>query len=370
MQKEIYNQIDTPALLLDYDLTLSNIRHIQQMANKRGVKLRPHIKTHKMPFFAKIQCKEGATGIACAKVGEAEVMAKNGIKDIFIANEIVGELKYERIKKLNKKINISIGVDNKFQIDQIDKVFKNEEKPLKVLIEYEVGENRSGIITDEQLVDLVKYIRTKNTVSLIGIFSHEGNTYKSETLTKAKEEAELSYKRTIRAANIIKDNGVDISVISVGATPSFMAGAFVEGITEYRIGTYIFFDLGQANAINNFSYCSATILTSVISKPNEERIVLDAGAKGLVAQNRKGGICSTGGFGVVKGYNNVLINGLFDEHGLIINKKFSKNVNVGDKLEIIPSHICPTVNLYDFAYLISNDKIIDKINIEARGKSQ
>lgn len=297
-------------------------------------------------------------------------MAENGIDNIFIANEVVGIQKYKRIRNLNRKIDISIGVDNKFQIDQIDEVFKEESKPLKVLIEYEVGENRSGIITDEQLIDLVDYIKTKETVSLVGIFSHEGHTYKSKNLDECKKEAIIAYKRTLRAADIIRSRGVDIEIVSIGATPSIMAGAFLEGITEFRLGTYIFFDLGQSNAINDFSKCAATVLTSVISKPNDERIVLDAGAKGLVAQNRSGGICATGGFGYVKNSDGVLISGLFDEHGLIHDKEFSEKINVGDKIEVIPSHICPTVNLYDYAYLISNNKIIDKIKIEARGKSQ
>ncbi len=369
-KKQIYDLIDTPALLIDYDITISNINDMQKYVNDLGIKLRPHIKTHKMPYFAKIQLERGAIGIACAKIGEAEVMAEHGIKDIFIANEIVGVMKYERLRELNNKTLLSIGVDNKFQVDQIDEVFKNESKPLRVLIEYEVGENRSGIITDEQLIKLVDYIKTKNTVSLVGIFSHEGQSYKSNSPLDAKKEANASYERTLRAAEIIRSRGIDIEIVSVGATPSVMAGAYVEGITEFRIGTYIFFDLGQANAIDDFSKCSATVLTTIISKPNEERVVLDAGAKGLVAQNRDIGICSTGGFGYVKGSDNVVLDGLFDEHGLINNKDFSNIINIGDKIEVIPSHICPTVNLYDKVYLISEDKIMDTIKIEARGKSQ
>lgn len=369
-QKKMYDLIDTPALLIDYDLTMWNIDSMQKYVDNLGINLRPHIKTHKMPFFSKIQCEKGAVGIACAKIGEAEVMADHGIKDIFIANEIVGIMKYERLRDLNNKVLLSIGIDNKFQVDQIDRVFKNEIKPLRVLIEYEVGENRSGIITDEQLTNLVDYIKTKNTISLVGIFSHEGHTYKSDSQLDAKNEGNIAYTRTLRAADIIRSKGIDLEIVSVGATPSVMAGAYVEGITEFRIGTYIFFDLGQANALNDFSKCSATVLTTIISKPNNERVVLDAGAKALVAQNRNIGICATGGFGYVKGSDNVVIDGLFDEHGLINNKEFSKIINIGDKIEVIPSHICPTVNLYDQAYLISGNKIIDKIKIEARGKSQ
>lgn len=368
--KEFYNQIDTPALIIDRDVAVANIKMMQKIADDFGVALRPHIKTHRMPYFAKLQVEAGAAGIACAKIGEAEVMAENGIDDIFIANEVVGECKYERIRELNRKIKIRVGVDNNYQIDQIEKVFEGESKPLEVLIEYEVGENRSGVITDEQLIALIDYIKAKKNVSLKGIFSHEGHTYKAADKADCLEKAEIAYKKTIRAADIIREQGVEIDTVSVGATPSVMNGAFTKGITELRLGTYIFFDLGQAAAINDFSKCAATVLGSIISKPTRERVVLDTGAKALVSQNRDSGICATGGFGYVKGSDNVRIDGLFDEHGLIYNEAFSKSVNVGDKLEVIPSHICPTVNLYNEAVLISHDKIIEIIPIECRGKSK
>lgn len=368
--KQLYKQIDTPALLIDKDIAIQNIEMMQKRANDLGVALRPHIKTHRMSYFAKIQMEKGATGIACAKIGEAEVMAEAGIQDIFIANEIVGEMKYQRLKELHRKIKIRIGVDNSYQIDQIEKVFEGEEHPLEVLMEYEVGENRSGIITDEQLVDLVSYIKTKKNVVLKGIFSHEGHTYKADNQEDCLEKAEIAYRRTLRAADMIRDMGVDIDTVSVGATPSIMNGAFLEGITEFRLGTYIFFDLGQAKAIHDFSHCAASVLATVISKPTNQRVVLDAGAKALVSQNRQEGICATGGFGYVKDSDNVNLSNLFDEHGLINNESYSQQVQIGDKVEVIPSHICPTVNLYDSVYLISNDQILDRISVDCRGKSQ
>lgn len=368
--KRFYDQIDTPALLIDRDIAFDNIEQMQKKADELGVALRPHIKTHRMTYFAKKQMEQGATGIACAKIGEAEVMAAAGIQDIFIANEIVGEMKYERLRKLHRQIKIRSGVDNTVQIDQIEKVFAGEERPFEVLIECEVGENRSGVISDEQLIDLVEYIKTKKHVVLKGIFSHEGHTYKADDQRDCVEKAETAYQRTLRAADMIRKMGVDIDTVSVGATPSVMNGAFVEGITELRLGTYIFFDLGQACAIHDFSHCAATVLGTVISKPTKERVVLDTGAKALVSQNRAGGICSTGGFGYVKGSDNVRIGNLFDEHGLIYNKTYREQVQVGNKIEIIPSHICPTVNLYDEAYLISEDEILGVVPVDCRGKSK
>ena len=177
-----YSYLETPSLIIDRDIALANIEMMQKKADSLGLKLRPHIKTHRMPYFAKLQMHAGACGIACAKIGEAEVMADNGIEDIFIANEVIGEDKYERLKNLHRRIHVRIGIDNEVQLGQMEKVFATEARPLEVLIEYEVGEVRTGVTNDEQLIQLVNAIKKCEHVVLKGIFSHEGHTYKAEKI--------------------------------------------------------------------------------------------------------------------------------------------------------------------------------------------
>ncbi len=179
--------LDTPSLLIDREIMMDNIHHMQSFANKYNVHLRPHTKTHKMPALAKLQVEAGAKGIAVAKVGEAEVMAENGLNDIFIANQIVGEQKLNRIKKLAETIDISFGVDNIEQIEMIEKVFSDSNKPAQVLIEIEVGENRSGVIEEKDYIELVEYIKNCSHVYLKGIFSHDGNTYKAKDVEDCRE---------------------------------------------------------------------------------------------------------------------------------------------------------------------------------------
>lgn len=365
-----YSYLETPSLLIDNDIALANIAMMQKKADSLGLKLRPHIKTHRMPYFAKLQMEAGACGIACAKIGEAEVMADNGIGDIFIANEVIGEDKYERLKALHRRIHVRIGIDNEVQPAQMEKVFATEARPLEVLIEYEVGEVRTGVTSDEQLTRLVNAIQSSKHVVLKGIFSHEGHTYKADSVADCCAKAQAAYAKTVRAAEIIRSLGADIDTVSIGATPSVMNGSSFEGITELRLGTYIFFDVGQSNAIHDFSHCAATVLASVISKPEGNRVVLDTGAKALVSQNRPTGICATAGFGAIKGADDITIENLFDEHGVLNSEKFKNLVSVGDKVEVIPSHVCPTVNLYDTAYLVSNGKVIRTLPIACRGKSR
>ena len=362
--------LPTPCLLIDMDRAEENIRSMQARADRMGLKLRPHIKTHRMPFFAKLQMDAGACGIACAKIGEAEVMADSGIGDIFIANEVIGLDKYERLRDLARRAHVRVGIDNAVQLEQMERVFASEERPLEVLIEYEVGEVRSGIVTDKQLTTLVSAIRNSRCVVLKGIFSHEGHTYKAPDRDACRERAMEAHARTVRAADIIRDMGADIDTVSVGATPAALNLDSYKGVTELRIGTYIFNDVGQAMAMGgDFSHCAATVLASVISEPYGDRVVLDAGAKALVSQNRAEGICATRGFGSIKGAEEIRVENLFDEHAVLNSAELRETARVGDKVEVIPSHICPTVNLYDSAFLVSGGKVLREIPVECRGKS-
>ena len=361
--------LPTPCLLIDLDRAMNNIRMMQRRADELGLTLRPHIKTHRMPYFAGLQTEAGAAGIACAKIGEAEVMADAGIGDIFIANEVIGLDKYERLRALCRSAHVRIGIDNEVQLAQMEQVFAGEEKPLEVLIEYEVGEVRSGVVTDEQLIALAGAVLRSRNVVLKGIFSHEGHSYKADNAEDCRAKARRAHERTVRAAKILRSIGADIDTVSVGATPAAMLGEDYEGVTELRVGTYIFFDAGQANAIGDHSRCAATVLASVISQPNGERTVLDAGAKALVSQNRPSGICATGGFGAVKGAEDICVSYMFDEHAVLNDPRLLELVGVGDKIEVIPSHVCPTVNLYDEVWLVSAGRVIGTVPIACRGRS-
>src|SRR5690625_3885831 len=364
---DTYKDLDTPVLLLDREKLMRNIQFVQAYADQYKVSLRPHTKTHKMPYLAKLQVEAGAGGITVAKVGEAEVMAKAGIKDIFIANEIVGKQKLKRIKKLSKEINISFGVDSIEHVKTIEDIFDKENKA-EILIEIEVGDKRTGIIRKKDFLDLVKYIKTCKNIRLKGIFSHEGHTYAVKNLDELKEAFFESQKKTLSFAKLSEDLGEKLEVVSIGATPPTIHRLpILEGVTEIRPGTYILMDMGQANALGSHDRCAATILSTIISKPTSERVVTDVGAKGLTMQKRDKGICATKGLGYIKDYS-VYIDKLNDEHAIIYDKEFNRQVKIGDKVEIIPNHICPVCNLYDRAYLVSDGKVIKRIEISCRGK--
>lgn len=366
-----YSHLDTPSLIVDLDIMRANLRFMQDKADRFGVKLRPHTKTHKMPEIARMQVDCGAGGITVAKVGEAEVMAAHGLNDIFIANQIVGVSKLERIRELARKINIRLGVDNTYQLDELNAVFAGEAKPIEVIVEVEAGEVRSGVISEQQLIDLAKHAQTLPNVVIKGVFSHDGQSYKAESAAAAIELCHTAQERTLHMADILRQAGCVVDTVSIGSTPSLMQDVnILTGITEIRPGTYPFMDVGQGSAINDFSRCAATILATVISKPTAERVVIDVGAKGLTAQSRVSGICATHGLGLIKNSDNARLAGVFDEHGVINDSKFNAQIQIGQKVEVIPNHICPAVNLYDVAYLVSNGEVLKEIPVLCRGKLQ
>lgn len=364
-----YLELDTPALLIDKDIMLNNCRIMQDYANRNNVALRPHTKTHKMSKLALMQEELGAKGITVAKVGEAEVMAYKGLKDIFIANEIVGEAKLLRICKLAEAIDISFGLDSIAQADLIEKAFEGSKKQAVVLIEIEVGEERSGVIEESTFIELLNHLKQCKNIHLKGIFSHDGHSYAAQTVEACKEIHIEAQKRTLRFARLAAEMGFPLETISIGSTPSMLHDfPILDGITEIRPGTYIFMDASQANAYGSLERNAATVLTTVISLPTRERVITDVGAKGITAQTRSKGFTSTKGLGLIKGWPEVSIFDVFDEHAIIYNKKFHDSIKVGDKVEIIPNHICPVVNLHETAYIVSNGEVVDEIAVDCRGK--
>lgn len=366
-----YTELDTPTLLIDREVLLGNLQRMQAYAEAQGVALRPHTKTHKMPRIARMQVAQGACGIAVAKVGEAQVMAENGLEDIFIANEIVGLPKLERIRRLAETREIAFGVDTPCQVEAAEQVFASADKPAQVLIEIEVGENRSGIIEEADFIRLLETIRRCPHVAFKGLFSHDGNSYGAADREACAQSFLESQRRTLHFAQLACAQGMEPRVVSIGSTPSLVYQLpILPGITELRPGTYALMDASQAHAEGTLAHCAATVLATVISRPTAERVILDVGAKGITMQERTQGICATPGKGTIWGRPDVHIHQVYDEHAILYHKGFHDSVQVGDKVRILPVHICPVCNLYDEAVLISGDQVAEVVPILCRGKLQ
>ncbi len=345
------HEIDTPAILIDVNRVQANIKKAQAHADAIGVKLRPHIKTHKLPFFARRQLEAGAVGITCQKLGEAEVMADAGIVDIFLPYNILGKEKLDRLHSLHQRITISVTVDNFTSLEGLEKRFTNDGRPLTVLIECDTGMGRCGVQMPEEALELARHIDQSRGLKFGGLMTYP-----------ATGKAEQAEQWLVEARNLLVTNGLQCETISSGGTPDMWRSPNESVITEYRPGTYIYFDryqVGQGAAV--LDDCALTVLSTIVSHPTPDRAIIDAGSKSLSSDTL--GLVD---FGELAERPDARVTGLSEEHGTL--KGDIAGLKVGDKVRVIPDHVCVVSNLFDEVHLISGDDVIDILPVAARGK--
>lgn len=345
-------EIDTPAVLIDIDRAINNINRAQAQADASGVNLRPHIKTHKLPFFARIQVKAGAVGITCQKIGEAEVMADAGLTDIFIPYNILGAAKLARLLALHRRITLSVTADSATTIEGLAATFTDAARPLKVLIECDTGGGRVGVQTRDEVLALARLIVAAPGLRFGGLmtFPPVGEPQKAE-----------SWLREARA--LLATNGLSCETISTGGTPDMWRRPDNSVITEYRPGTYIYMDRYQVDkGAATPDDCAATVLATVVSHPTSTRAILDAGSKALTSDT-----LGLPDHGELVGIPGAHVVGLSEEHGKV-ELAGPGTLSVGDRVRVLPDHICPVINLFDQVYLISGDSVVDILPVAARGR--
>jgi D-serine deaminase-like pyridoxal phosphate-dependent protein len=364
------SDIDTPALLINGKVLEKNLERMYDLCQSKGIKLRPHIKTHKMSGIALQQVRLSNNGIAVSKLSEAEVMVEAGINDIQIANEIVGKTKIERLSLLNEKAQISVCVDSAEGVGQLERYLISKSKKQDVLIEIDTGMRRCGIEPGPGVARLAKSILNCSKLNFIGIMSHAGNVY-GAAIKREVEKIAFEDAETMRlVAEDVRRSGIEVKEVSIGSTPSTIILSEVNGITEFRPGNYVFNDNIQiALGVAEDKDCALSVLSTVISKPASNRIIIDAGSKSLGLDRGAHSKQLIKGFGLVRGYPDLIIDRLSEEHGIVISEACNE-IKIGNKLEIIPNHACSVVNLFQQVFLTDGEQITNSLTIDARGKSQ
>ena len=361
--------IDTPALLIDLDIVRRNLEGMQKKADKSGVFLRPHIKTHKILELAHLQMRLGAIGVTVAKVSEAEVMAEAGIEDIFIANQIVSDKKLNRLATLSKKVSISVGLDSNPAAEELSAIFAASGLTIEYLIEINSGLNRCGVLPGRDAVELYKAIDGLPSLRFKGIFTHAGQVYGAGSLTEVMEVSRHESKIMVETARALEQAGTIAKIVSVGSTPTMKVWQGHEIVNEIRPGNYIFHDAIQVSlGVATVEECGLSILATVISRPARERAVIDGGSKAFSSDRGAHGREMASGFGIVLGKKATLAR-LSEEHGIMILDP-DEDLEIGDRVRLIPNHACAAVNLFDRAYGIRNGEVVEEFKIAARGKSQ
>jgi D-serine deaminase-like pyridoxal phosphate-dependent protein len=352
------SEIDTTALLLDMGAVERNIAKMADFFKDKPCKLRPHVKTHKLPLIARKQVEAGAIGITCAKLGEAKIFLEAGVKDVLIANEIVGTTKIQWLVNLSAYGNLICAVDHFENARDISEAAGRIGRKINVLVEVNVGLNRCGVMPGKPALELAeKVVGLKNLV-FRGLMGYEGGLFIKDPEQK-KNECTQRNRLLVETKDLIVKNGFPVEIVTAGGSNTFNLTGIYPGITDIQVGSYVTMDSHSKYYGLDFEQ-AVTVLASVISHPEKGRAVTDAGKKSLSSDEGLP-LCTRPGITVSK---------LNEEHGHLAVENPDDDLKVGNKIEIIPSHGCTTIPLHDRYFIIRNDRVESVAEIYARGASQ
>lgn len=356
-------ELDTPSLVFDLDVVERNLAEMAEVARAAGVRLRPHTKTHKCPDIARMQVDAGASGIAVAKLGEAEVMVDAGLDDVLVAYPIWGEAKLRRLGALMERARVRVSLDSVEVAEGLGRLAGDVGKPVELFVEVDTGHHRLGRPPGAPTAELVAEIARVPGVEVAGLLTHAGHAYQATSPEELRAIAEAEGVDLVRTAELCERAGVPIREISVGSTPTARVVARVGGVTEFRPGTYVFNDVQQMRlGVASEQTCGARVLATVVSRPDGERFVIDAGTKCFTSDGGDGPPFP--GRGVAAGRPELVLDFLTEEHGV----GHGPDVRIGDRLEVIPLHVCSSVNMFDTAYGVRDGEVVREFAIAGRGK--
>ncbi|KNC93471.1 alanine racemase [Trabulsiella odontotermitis] len=357
--------LTTPYVALELEIMEQNIRGMVSGLRRNNIQHWPHIKTHKSVRLAKLEQQLGASGITCAKLSEAEVMAEGGITSILLAYPLIGEDKCQRYAELARKISIRTIVDSVAGAQGLSQAAVKNGLEFAIDIAIDFGAHREGIQPD-QLLSFARDIAALPGLKIKGVFTYAGTIYQyheeADIRRAAREEAALLMK----SRDLLNANGFTIETLSGGSTLSSFYADELNGITESRAGNFIF---GDMNAINGGIYtpenCALTICATVVSIPLPGYATLDAGTKSLTSDLS----ATPGSYGLIQENPDIALVKLNEEHGYLRYDPEKVSLTIGEQLHIIPNHCCVVANLVDEIYAFRQGEFSETIAINARGKS-
>lgn len=354
--------LDTPALMVDLDILQRNIdRMTGTIIRDAEVGWRPHTKAMKTPHLVNLCLEAGAHGITCAKLGEAEVMAGAGIRDILVANQIAGPAKIDRLVDVCRRADVMVCVDQFENVQAIDRAAAAKGVRPRVLIEVDVGMERAGVPPGEPSVSLARRIARLRHVRFAGLQTWEAHALFEPDMARKKRMIEEALGKLTDTAQAIRDSGIPVEIVSCGGTGTYWISAFVPGITEIEAGGGIYCDISYRRQFGVEHEFALTILSTVTSRPHPSRIICDAGFKTMGRVDADPEVL--GGIDAKEFVMSA-------EHGIIRLAEPSELPRVADKIEIIPGYSDSTVFLHDVLYGIREGRVETVWPLVGRGKLQ
>lgn len=354
--------LETPAVLVDLDVLERNVSRMAAWASERGVRLRPHAKTHKTVEIARMQVAAGAVGLSLAKTSEAEVFARAGFRDIFVAYPVVGKGKARRLLDLSEDCRLAAGVCSLEGARALAEVFETARRTLDVLLEVDVGFHRVGV-PPENALDMALQIADLPGLRFRGFFTHAGQVYQQEPAEAVSAVGAHEGRTLVSVAKEAQRAGLAFEDVSVGSTPTAPHAMAIPGVTECRPGNYVFHDATQVSlGACSVDDCAFTILATVVSVPAHDRAVVDAGSKTLSSDPLRP---RPDGYGVLLGHRS-RIRALTEEHA-VVRIEEGDAFRVGQRVRILPNHSCAVANLHDRLSCVRGEEVEAEMVVVARG---
>jgi D-serine deaminase-like pyridoxal phosphate-dependent protein len=361
------SEIDTPALVVDLDILDRNLCRVAEYAKGHGLRLRPHTKTHKSPLIGRRQLDAGAAGLTVAKTSEAEVMLGAEPRDLLIAYPVVGRAKMERLTNVARRTRVTVALDSEEAARDISEAARAAQVEIGVLAEVDVGLGRVGVSPGQPLLDLARGIQKLPGLSLEGITFYPGHikdmTAEGRAAFANVGELLASILADLRRADI------EVKIVSGGSTPTLFHSHEMAGLSEIRPGTYVFNDLNTIRSgACTMEDCAASVLATVVSTARPGQMIVDGGSKTFSSDRLVNSTDVT--FGHVVEAPGARFHKMNEEHGFVDMTRAEGTFAVGDRVHIIPNHVCVAMNLHEQVYGVRGDRVEEVWRVEARGKLQ
>lgn len=350
------SQIETPALILEQSIMEENMRRMDALLEKTGMRLYPHYKSHKCPQLADMQIRHGAAGMTCAKLSEAEDLSATGVKTIVLANQIVQPEKLARLAALAGHCRLSVCVDSAENILALERAAAAASTTVYVLVELEVGMRRCGVVDPAEFLKLAKLVANQSHLVFEGIQAYAGHlAHETDAALRHREIRKIEQKvKNLKA--FLQQNGLPVHEICGGSTGTAADKPHDTVYTQLQAGSYLFMDC--AYELLGLAFHPALFLLTTVISVRPDWIVTDSGVKSLSMDQLPPRFPD---LPQVKF-------SLSEEHTTLFTP--SNNWKIGDRLRCIPGHCCTTINLADRIYLVDQENVINTLHVVSRGKAQ
>lgn len=359
-----FDQLETPVPLVDLDVMAHNLDAMQGYADRHGLALRPHTKTHKSVHVGREQVRRGAAGLTCATPHEATVM-QQATDDLLVAYPVVGHAKLDRLFSVREDVALRVQLDSSHAIDELAAAAVRHDRAVAVTVEFDAGMHRVGVPSLDDAVALARHVHANPPLEFSGIAFYPGHI--REPVTSQDAALERLRHRVAEAIQAFTEAGMPPAVVSGGSTPTMWRSHEITGITEIRPGTYVYNDRTTAEiGACAWQDCAFSVLATVVSTSVPGQAVIDAGTKALGREPMRG--ASGEGWGALLDRPHVVVSRMSEEHGILDLSGSDWRPQVGEQVRVVPNHVCIVTHLNDVLFGVRGGDVVTSWPVEARGR--